>query len=126
MDQLDTDTFSSTFSVMSDSFIFLVNMIPSVAGFRGQPFMGFSVGTRWGISFPKPPSPDLLFASLFLFHVAPLLGSWWFRESGFPPWFVVFQFLPLSAALRLPELDERHHLATEEHLHEQTADKKPF
>jgi hypothetical protein len=80
MDQLDTDTFSNTFSAMSDSFIFLVNMIPLVAGFQGQPFMGFSAGTQWGISFPKLPSPDLLFVSLFLFHVVLLLGSWWFRE----------------------------------------------
>jgi hypothetical protein len=69
-DPLDTSTFSSTFSAMSDSFIFLVNMTLSVAGFQGQPFMEFSVGTQWGILFPKLPSPDLLFVSLFLFLAA--------------------------------------------------------
>jgi hypothetical protein len=66
-DQLDTDTFSSTFSAMNVLFIFLVNMILSVAGFQEQLSTEFSVGTRWGISFLKPQSPDLLFASLFLF-----------------------------------------------------------
>jgi hypothetical protein len=57
------------FSAMSDSLIFLVNMTLLVAGFQEQPSMEFSVGTQWEISFPKLPSPDLLFVSLFLFLV---------------------------------------------------------